>query len=86
MHRWFRPLSGNSEPLRAVVTEESLFYDMHRCAGKLMSQLKICKWVEGLNFPAGPDQGVDQSYREIKGQWLESETPNGTRNSFLASL
>ncbi len=48
MHRWFRPLSGNSETLGAVVTEESLLHNVHRCAGKLMSQLKICEWVEGL--------------------------------------
>lgn len=39
-----------------------------------------------FNFPAGPDQGVDQSYSEIKGHWLESRAPNGTQNSFPASL
>jgi len=25
-----------------------------------------------FNFPSGPDQGVDQSYSEIKGHWPES--------------
>jgi len=34
--------------LLTVVTKESLLHDMHRCPGKLVSQLKICEWVEGL--------------------------------------
>lgn len=36
-----------------------------------------------FNFPAGPDQGVDQSYSEIKGHWLESRAPTAHKTRSL---
>lgn len=58
--RWFRSLSHHSEPLGVVAI----------CAGMLANSKASRRFVsecEVFHFPAGPDQGVDQSKSEIKG-------------------